>query len=77
MVNGWANIKRERTYADPQTKHKVTSESEYLQVANKRTEHVVILTIPPKPEFDDDIGLALADYNSAGKTVPFTCFLFC
>ncbi len=77
MVNGWRNIKRYREYKDPNDKNRVTCESQNLEMANKRTEHVVILTIPPKPQDDGDIGLALTDYASAGKPVPFTCFLCC
>jgi hypothetical protein len=64
MMNGWRNFKRIEK-----------GKSYYLGVANKRTEHVVILTIPPTPQAPEDFGLALADYNAAGKTVPFTCCL--
>ena len=35
-------------------------------------DHTVIYTLPSPPEGDGDLGLALADYSSAGKTYVFT-----
>ena len=35
-------------------------------------EHVLVLTIPPKPPVEENMAMALADYEATGRVYPFT-----
>jgi len=70
-INGWMNVRN--------GEGKVINKDGTVidkNLEGKRTEHIVILTIPDKPE-NDKIGEALGDYTAAGKIVPFTCCPCC
>jgi hypothetical protein len=76
LINGWLNV-RDRSKTANQSIFINNKCKEDSHRHGKRTEHVVVLTIPRMPADDGQIGIALTDYAAAGKVIPFTCCWCC